>query len=209
MQVKTDYEYFKYICVTMYFLRLKAEFLPDIRRFTTKNNNYYYYLLWVFGVVNLVTVAKFVEAIKRTAHVCAVLRYKVVVRVTVGVATNTRHLARERRRYLDDRRPYSVAFHHETEVGTEPHIHAVVAYLEAVVRHIREHVFAVDLRSRNSKHGHSNRSACGESETSRYPKLAVIVSTTLKHVSVDRITPEASARNPGVTSGSMPKSIIT
>ena len=39
----TDYEYFKYVCVTMYCMRLRAEIFPDTQCFTNTNTNYYYY----------------------------------------------------------------------------------------------------------------------------------------------------------------------
>ena len=45
----TDYEHFKYVCVTMYFMRLWTEIFPYIQCFTNKIiiiiNYYYYYSL--------------------------------------------------------------------------------------------------------------------------------------------------------------------
>ena len=111
------------------------------------------YLLWHIGIVDLVTVANEIVLVGRTTHVDTFLRHEVVVRVAVGVATDASHLRLVRRRDLDDGRPNTVALHHQTEVGRQSHVHAVVANLEAGIGYVRVNAIAVDLRGRYRMHG--------------------------------------------------------
>ena len=93
------------------------------------------------------TVADLVVSVVGGAHVRPVLQNEVVVSVVVGVGADAHHVVLVRRRYLDDARPRTVELDDQTEVGREPHVHSVVADLEAGVDGVGIDTHAVHLNS--------------------------------------------------------------